>query len=280
MSFGEQDVTESPGPAGLKPDGKPGIIAVANQKGGVGKTTTAVNLGAALAEAGAKTVVIDLDPQGNASTGLGFDPEDRELSIHDVIAGRAPLRDAVRAAGMDELFLAPSCHQLSSADIAMANEERRLWFLADALSGDDLENLNAEYVLIDCPPSLSLLTLNAMVAAHSVLAPLQAEFYALEGLSQLISSMREVRKSANPRIHLEGVLLTMVDRRNNLSRQVEKDARKHLGKLVFETVIPRTVRLSEAPSHGLPVLLYDRRSAGSAAYRRLAGEILRNRAKH
>ena len=271
-------MTEYPETAGAGPDGTPRIIAVANQKGGVGKTTTAINLGAALAEDGVRTVIIDLDPQGNASTGLGFDPQDRGLSIHDVMAGDANLGDAVRAAETGDLFLAPSSHELVSADMAMADSERRLWFLADALSGDDLRKLNAAYVLIDCPPSLNLLTLNAMVAAHSILVPLQAEFFALEGLSQLIRSMREVRGSANPQLHLEGVLLTMIDRRNNLSRQVEKDARQNLRKLVFETVIPRTVRLSEAPSHGMSALLYDKRSAGSLAYRSLAGEIRRNQA--
>lgn len=254
----------------------PKIIAVANQKGGVGKTTTTMNIGAALAEKGIKTLIIDLDPQGNASTGLGFDSEHREATIQNVLAGNIQLKDAICPACPDNLFVIPSSHELSSADITLAKEERRLRYLADELSMDDLRNLTIKFVLIDCPPSLSLLTLNAMVAAHSVLVPLQAEFFALEGLSQLIRSMREVRKSANPRLHLEGVVLTMVDRRNNLSRQVENDARKHLKNLVYNTVIPRGVKLSEAPSHGLPALLYAPKSSGSEAYRNLAIEILKS----
>lgn len=252
----------------------PKIIAVVNQKGGVGKTTTAMNIGAAIAERGIKTVIIDLDPQGNASTGLGYDPKDRLITIQNVIAGKASINESVFPARPENLYLIPSSHQLSSTDITMANEERRLWFLKDQLSRSDLNHLEMKYVLIDCPPSINLLTLNAMVAADTLLVPLQAEFFALEGLSQLILSMREVRRSANPSLHLEGVVLTMVDRRNNLSQQVENDARKHLKNLVFKTVIPRSVRLSEAPSHGVPALIYDSRSTGSKAYRSLAVEIL------
>lgn len=256
------------------------IIAVANQKGGVGKTTTTINLATAFAEVGIKTVVVDFDPQGNASTGLGFGLNDRKLTIDDVISGNSSLSDAVVRAHLDKLYLLPSSQRLSSADIAMVNEERRLSFLADAFDAGDMERLQAAYVLIDCPPSLNLLTLNAMVASHSILAPLQAEFFALEGLVQLIGTMRKVRQSANPKLHLEGVLLTMVDKRNNLSRQVENDARENLKKLVFDTVIPRTVKLSEAPSHGLPALIYDKNSKGSIAYRNLAAEILQNQKIH
>lgn len=252
----------------------PRIIAVANQKGGVGKTTTAINLGAALAQTGRKTLIIDLDPQGNASTGLGFGPKDREYSVHGVISKEVSLRNAIRQASSGNLYLLPSSEQLSSADIALVNEERRLYLLADALSEGDMKDLEFSYVLIDCPPSLNLLTLNAMVASKSILAPLQAEFFALEGLVQLIGSMRQVRSAANPLLHLEGVLLTMIDRRNNLSRQVERDARENLKKLVFNTVIPRTVKLSEAPSHGLPALIYAQHSTGSVAYRKLADEML------
>ena len=259
-----------------KPGKRPRVMAVANQKGGVGKTTTVINLGAALAEAGKRTLIVDLDPQGNASTGLGFDPADRLASVDEVIAGDRSLESAAVKAGLDGLFLIASSDRLSSADIEMAKSERRLSFLPDALTDEALNQLAVEYVLIDCPPSLNLLTLNAMVAAESVLVPLQAEFYALEGLSQLILSIREVRKSANPPLAIEGVLLTMFDGRNNLSRQVETDARENLRDLVFKTVIPRNVRLSEAPSHGIPATIYDRRSPGAKAHQNLAKEILQN----
>ncbi len=252
----------------------PRIIAVANQKGGVGKTTTAINLGASLAKAGAHTLLIDLDPQGNASTGLGFTPKDRALSVHEVMSKKTNLQEAIQKSPLDNLYLLPSSEQLSSADIALVNEERRLFFLADALSDTEVNRINVSYILIDCPPSLNILTLNAMVASSSILAPLQAEFFALEGLAQLIGSMRQVRSVANPLLHLEGVLLTMIDRRNNLSRQVERDARQNLQQLVFDTVIPRTVKLSEAPSHGLPALLYAQNSKGSVAYKNLAEEML------
>lgn len=270
---------ESDSMTASRPMLRPRMIAVANQKGGVGKTTTAINLGAAFAERGYETLLIDLDPQGNASTGLGCDVTDRTFTIHDVISGEVSLLDSFCETSQQRLRLVPASHKLSSFEMALANQEDRLNLLKDILFEDNNLHDEFSYVLFDCPPALNLLTLNAMVAAHSVLAPLQAEFFALQGLSQLISSMRQVRQSANPHIHLEGVVLTMFDRRNNLSRQVESDARQNLQQLVFKTVIPRAVRLSEAPSHGLPALHYDTRSAGSTAYRELADEILRNHTK-
>ncbi len=250
-------------------------IAVANQKGGVGKTTTVLNLGAALASVGARVLVIDIDPQGNASTGLGIEPEMRRSTTHDVLSRERTLRESILSTRVDNLKIIPANTDLSSADIEMAKSERRAFFLHDALSEQDIGSIGFNYVLIDCPPSLNLLTVNAMAAADSVLVPLQAEFFALEGLSQLIMTVREVRKFVNPSLRITGVLLTMCDRRNNLSKQVEADARKNLQELVFDTVIPRNVRLSEAPSHGMTALTYDRRSAGSAAYKMFAAELMR-----
>ena len=251
------------------------IIAVANQKGGVGKTTTVLNLGAALASVGLQVLVIDIDPQGNASTGLGIAPEMRRATTLDLLSKERTLKESIIATDIGNLNIVPSNTDLSSADIEMAKSERRAFFLHDVFSEQNIGSLGFNFVLIDCPPSLNLLTINAMTAADSVLVPLQSEFFALEGLSQLILTVREVRKSVNPDLRIEGVLLTMYDRRNNLSRQVEEDARKNLQGLVFDTVIPRNVRLSEAPSHGMPVLTYDHRSAGSAAYKILAAELIR-----
>lgn len=244
------------------------IIAIANQKGGVGKTTTAINLGAALAEQGVKVTIVDLDPQGNASTGIGIDPADREPSSYDVLIGEATFQAALRPTPHENLTVVPATADLASAEIDIVARPRRVQLLSDALSGA------TGTVLIDCPPALGLLTLNAMVAADSVIVPLQAEFYALEGLSQLMLTIRQVRSSANPALRIEGVLLTMADNRNNLSLQVEADARKTLGPLVFTTVVPRNVRVSESPSHALPVIHYDPASKGSAAYRALAQEIV------
>ncbi|MGR3342172.1 MAG: ParA family protein [Paracoccaceae bacterium] len=256
-----------------RPSG-PKIIAVANQKGGVGKTTTTINLGAALAEQGFRVLLVDLDPQGNASTGLGVAKENRAITTYDLLLSDVSIQDVVQTTEFEGLWIAPSTTDLSSADIEMVANERRSYLLRDALRQPAIDAYNLDYVLIDCPPSLSLLTVNAMVAAHSVLVPLQSEFFALEGLSQLLLTVREVRAKANPKLRIEGVVLTMFDGRNNLSRQVEADARENLGDLIFHTVIPRNVRISEAPSFALPVLNYDSRSKGSRAYRALADELV------
>ena len=250
------------------------IIAVANQKGGVGKTTTAINLGAALAEAGQNVLLIDLDPQGNASTGLGVSPHDRTVTTYDFLLGDASPAAAIQRTEVARLSLIPATTDLSSADIELISNEKRSYLLFDALRQLSMDDFRFDYILIDCPPSLNILTVNAMVASHSVIVPLQSEFFALEGLSQLMLTIREVRQSANKSLRIEGVVLTMYDRRNNLSQQVEADARDNLGDLVFKTVIPRNVRLSEAPSYAMPALSYDSQSAGSTAYRALASEIL------
>lgn len=252
----------------------PRIIAVANQKGGVGKTTTAINLGAALAETGRKVLVVDLDPQGNASTGLGIDPSDRETSTYDLLLDARPLGEVVRDTTVPGLRIAPANSDLSSADMNLATNERRSLLLKDGLRHPDVAALGFDHILIDCPPSLNLLTVNAMVAAHSVLVPLQSEFFALEGLSQLMLTVREVRQSANPDLRIEGIVLTMFDARTNLSQQVEDDARDALGNLVYRTRVPRNVRISEAPSFAQAVLDYDTTSKGSLAYRALAQELL------
>ena len=251
----------------------PRIIAVVNQKGGVGKTTTTINLGAALAEAGLNVLLLDIDPQGNASTGLGVAKDDDALTTYDLLMNEAPLLDVVQETPTEGLWIAPASTDLSSADIELVANEKRSYLLRDALRQTDATRMRLDYILIDCPPSLSLLTVNAMVAADSVLVPLQSEFYALEGLSQLLLTLREIRKAANPDLRIEGVVLTMFDARNNLSRQVEADARENLGDLVFKAIIPRNVRLSEAPSFALPVLDYDTHSSGSIAYRALAAEL-------
>ena len=252
----------------------PKIISITNQKGGVGKTTTTINLGAALAESGYRVLIVDLDPQGNASTGLGIDPEDRDYTTYDLLLDDVDLDDVIRPTLVEGLMIAPATTDLSSADIEMMSVEKRSFLLYDALRQPKLDAFGLDFILIDCPPSLSLLTVNAMVASHSVLIPLQSEFFALEGLSQLMLSIREVRQSANPELRIEGVVLTMFDGRNNLSQQVEADARDTLGELVFETIIPRNVRVSEAPSYAVPVIYYDPASKGSKAYRSLAQEVV------
>lgn len=259
------DPTRLPGPK---------IIAVANQKGGVGKTTTTINLGAALAAEGMKVLVVDLDPQGNASTGLGIDPENREYTTYDLLIDDSDLDKVIQPTRTERMDIIPATVDLSSADIELMSNEKRSFLLHDALRQHAMDAHEYDFILIDCPPSLNLLTVNAMVASHSVLVPLQSEFFALEGLSQLMLTIREVRQSANPGLRIEGIVLTMYDARNNLSQQVEADARDNLGDLVFSTVIPRNVRVSEAPSYAVPVLDYDPTSKGAQAYLQLAKELL------
>ena len=252
----------------------PRIISIVNQKGGVGKTTTTINLGAALADEGFNVLIVDLDPQGNASTGLGIDADSREYTTYDLLLEDADLRQVIRPTDVEGLVIAPATTDLSSADIEMMSVEKRSFLLFDALRQPAIDKFQLDFVLIDCPPSLSLLTVNAMVASHSVLIPLQSEFFALEGLSQLMLTVREVRQTANPDLRIEGILLTMYDGRNNLSQQVEADARETMGELVFNTVVPRNVRVSEAPSYSMPVIYYDPGSKGSQAYRALAQEMV------
>ncbi len=253
---------------------KPRIIAVANQKGGVGKTTTAINLGAALVEADQRVLIVDLDPQGNASTGLGIGVEDRKTTTYDLMVGEASIGEVVRPSDTNGLWVAPATTDLASADVELVNNENRSFLLKEALNSPEMAEQAFDYILIDCPPSLNLLTVNAMVAADSILVPLQSEFFALEGLSQMMMTIRKVRASANPDLRIEGVVLTMYDGRNRLAQQVMADARENLGELVFNTVVPRNVRLSEAPSFAMPVLEYDSASKGSQAYRDLAQEIV------
>lgn len=252
----------------------PRVMVVANQKGGVGKTTTAINLGTALAAVGKPTLVIDLDPQGNASTGLGIYQANRELTSYDVLLGGTPIRDAVTPTRIPGLSIVPSTVDLSGAEMELVGQDRRNYRLRDALEALGKEGSEFEYVLIDCPPSLGILTVNAMVAADAAVVPLQCEFFALEGLSQLLKTLELVRAGLNPHLEIQGIILTMFDKRNNLSDQVAADVRAHLGDKVYQTVIPRNVRVSEAPSHGLPALVYDLRCPGSQAYIKLAGELI------
>jgi len=251
----------------------PRIIAVANQKGGVGKTTTAINLGAALAAERFNVLLIDLDPQGNASTGLGIEKEEREYNAYDLLLGEVPLQDIVQESDVEGLLIVPATTDLSSADIELISNKKRSFLLHKALHQPALDQYNLDFILIDCPPSLNLLTVNAMVSADSILVPLQSEFFALEGLSQLMLTVREVRETAKTDIRIEGVVLTMYDSRNRLSQQVDEDAREYLGELVFKTIIPRNVRVSEAPSFAMPVTEYDPKSKGAKAYIRLAHEL-------
>jgi chromosome partitioning protein len=255
----------------------PRVIAIANQKGGVGKTTTAINLGTALAAIGEQVLIIDLDPQGNASTGLGIDRRSRRHSTYDVLIGEATLRDAVMATAVPRLSIAPSTLDLSGLELEVSQERDRAFRLRTAL--EPLRNgtsavTDVSYVLIDCPPSLNLLTLNAMVAAHAVLVPVQCEFFALEGISQLKQTIDQIKGTLNPSLEIQGVVLTMHDARTSLSKEVATEVRAFFGAKVYETMIPRNVRVAEAPSHGKPILLYDYDCPGSQAYIKLAHEII------
>ena len=258
---------------------KPRILVVANQKGGVGKTTTAINLSTALAAIGEPTLVIDIDPQGNASTGLGVHRQDRKLTTYEVLTGHAKLAEAVVKTRIPGLSLVPATVDLSGAELELADMPRRNFILKDAIEeysvhGSSVDGTLFSYILIDCPPSLTLLTLNAMAAADAVMVPLQCEFFALEGLSQLMKTIELVRDKLNPTLEIQGIVLTMFDKRNKLSDQVAADVRETLGEKVYTTVIPRNVRISEAPSHGVPALVYDLRCPGSQAYIKLAGELI------
>jgi chromosome partitioning protein len=256
----------------------PRVICLANQKGGVGKTTTAINLGTALAAIGETVLLVDLDPQGNASTGLGIDRSVRTRSTYDVMIGEAGLADVAVATNVPRLSVAPSTLDLLGVELEIAARPDRTMRLRQSLArlGDRAKGDGADftYVLIDCPPSLNLLTINAMAASHSVLVPLQCEFFALEGLTQLLKTVDQVKRALNPDLTIHGIVLTMFDSRNNLAGQVVADVRAYMGDTVYQTVIPRNVRISEAPSHGKPVLLYDFKSTGSQAYLRLASEII------
>lgn len=253
------------------------ILALANQKGGVGKTTTAINLGTALAAVGETVLIVDLDPQGNASTGLGVARRPHQRSTYHVLMGEAELSQVIVSSGIPRLDCAPSTMDLLGAELELSEISRKTYRLADAIHRleADTRHKRYSYILADCPPSLNLLTINALSAADAVLVPLQCEFFALEGLSQLLKTVERVKGSLNPRLSVQGVVLTMFDRRNSLSEQVAQDVRSVLGDKVYQTVIPRNVRVSEAPSHGKPVLLYDHECAGSQAYIRLASEIIR-----
>jgi chromosome partitioning protein len=255
----------------------PRILALANQKGGVGKTTTAINLGTALAAIGERVLIVDLDPQGNASTGLGIDRRSRNVSTYDVLIGEAPLRDAVVATAVPRLEIAASTMDLSGLELELGSTRDRAFRLRNAITALNINATEATdytYVLIDCPPSLNLLTVNAMAASDAILVPLQCEFFALEGLSQLLQTVEQVRSTLNPNLSIHGIVLTMFDSRNNLSNQVVADVRQFMGSKVYNTMIPRNVRISEAPSYGKPVLVYDLKCVGSEAYLKLATEVI------
>jgi chromosome partitioning protein len=257
---------------------RPRILVMANQKGGVGKTTTAINLGTALAAIGERVLIIDLDPQGNASTGLGIERKQRVASSYNALIGDRSFGEAIVATAVPRLTIAPSTMDLLGVELEIAGEADRSYKLRTALhrffetSRDDPDRVT--YVLVDCPPSLNLLTINALAAADAVVVPLQCEFFALEGLSQLLNTVEQVRKALNPALRIHGVVLTMFDPRNSLASQVVADVRAHMGDTVYDTVIPRNVRVSEAPSHGKPALLYDLKCAGSQAYIKLASEVI------
>ncbi len=255
------------------------VLVLANQKGGVGKTTTAINLGTALAAIDERVLLVDLDPQGNASTGLGIDRKSRTISTYNVMMGETSLADAVQVTAVPRLSVAPSTLDLLGVELEIASDRDRAYKLRQAVLDFDAAQAGREdaysYILVDCPPSLNLLTINALAAAHAVVVPLQCEFFALEGLTQLLATVEQVRAALNPELCVHGVVLTMYDARNNLANQVVADVRGFLGDKVYETVIPRNVRISEAPSHGKPALLYDLRCSGSQAYLKLASEVIR-----
>lgn len=259
----------------------PRVISVANQKGGVGKTTTAINLGTALAAIKQRVVIIDLDPQGNASTGLGVPPADRQVTAFDILVGDEPLQNALTKTVVPGLQIVPSDVLLSGAELELANDNRRSYRLKRAIENyvADAHREGIDYILIDCPPSLNVLTVNALTASDSILVPLQCEFFALEGLTQLLKTVERVRGHLNAKLDIQGLVLTMYDSRNNLSAEVAADVREHFGEKVYKTVIPRNVRVSEAPSMGKPVLLYDLSCAGSKAYVALAKEVVRQERK-
>lgn len=267
----------------------PRVLCISNQKGGVGKTTTAINLATALAAVGQRVLIIDLDPQGNASTGLGIRRADRKFSSYHLLMGHAELHQTIKKTAVPGLDIVPSTFDLAGAELELADMSRRAYRLKEALekcektvetnadgtSNQSMDVPHYDYILIDCPPSLSFLTINAMAAADGLIVPLQCEFFALEGLSSLLKTVERVRSSFNPDLEIQGVVLTMFDRRNRLSEQVERDVRAFMGESVYATVIPRNVRISEAPSYGQPALIYDHKCAGSRAYMRLAGEMMR-----
>jgi chromosome partitioning protein len=257
--------------------GHPRILSLANQKGGVGKTTTAINLGTALAAIGERVLIVDLDPQGNASTGLGIDRRSRSCSTYDVLIGEATLRESVVPTAVPRLHIAPSTMDLSGLELELGSTRDRAFRLRDAIAAlntNATPDTDYTYVLIDCPPSLNLLTVNAMAASDAILVPLQCEFFALEGLSQLLQTVEQVRTTLNPNLSIHGIVLTMFDSRNNLSNQVVADVRQFMGAKVYNTMIPRNVRISEAPSYGKPVLVYDLKCVGSEAYLKLATEVI------
>ena len=256
--------------------GQPRVLTIANQKGGVGKTTTAINLGTALAAIGEHVLIVDLDPQGNASTGLGIDRKSRNVSTYDMMTGRVTLRETLLPTAVPQLFIAPATIDLSGLELEIGQQRDRAYRLRGALTAlnSGPREHDFSYVLIDCPPSLNLLTVNAMAAADSVLVPLQCEFFALEGLSQLLKTVEQVRNNLNPKLSIHGIVLTMYNSRNKLAGQVVADVRQFMGPKVYNTVIPRNVRISEAPSYGKPVLVYDLKCVGSEAYLRLATEII------
>jgi chromosome partitioning protein len=267
----DQDIATASEPA------RPRILALANQKGGVGKTTTAINLGTALAAIGERVLIIDLDPQGNASTGLGIDRRNRSCSTYDVLIGEASLREAIIPTAVPRLHIAASTMDLSGLELELGTTRDRAFRLRDAIADLNVNaapNTDYTYVLIDCPPSLNLITVNAMAASHAILVPLQCEFFALEGLSQLMQTVEQVRSTLNPGLTIHGIVLTMFDSRNNLSNQVVADVRQFMGSKVYDTMIPRNVRISEAPSYGKPVLVYDLKCVGSEAYLKLATEVI------